>query len=550
VQIVVFTDFRKMKIGGNSLHVKTFKSNQQADLEAFVKKVYSDGTTMRTMLYEGMLAGLELLRTSPDNGPRMLMVFSDGEDMNSFFNRDDVIEAAKKVRRLNVFAIDYMPGRGTDKFLTSFATANRGQVFKASSEEELIPVLQSVASKMSYFYVLTTVVSGKLDVAPGSLNIEETKTIDASPMLGQVFFAEGSSEIPSSYALFKTPEETAGFDELKFKDSMEKYSQVLNIVGKRMVDTPDVKLTLTGCNSDTGKEKGKKKLSTWRAEAVMHYLVTVWKIAPERITVVTRGLPAMPSAKWLTSGQAENRRVEIQASDPKFLAPVRTEIMSNRIDATELVVSQKVIPAEKIASWKLAAANNTGPLDQKAGNGAPGQKITLAIPDKDLNALAAGGDIVVKMDLTGKVWLNAQLTSDPVKVSFIQTSERVAKKQGLKVEEKYALLLFEFNKDTVSPLDKMILDKVAERVKTLPDATVQIIGHTDNIGKAEYNSKLSERRALAVYKILAKATGKDAAKRITYFGVGPKSPLYDNKTPEARSLNRTVTIVVKYRNAE
>ncbi|MCK7497247.1 MAG: hypothetical protein MZW92_45255 [Comamonadaceae bacterium] len=55
------------------------------------------------------------------------------------------------------------------------------------------------------------------------------------------------------------PEQTAGFDEQRFRDTKEKYYQVLNIVGKRLADLSSVTLTLVGCNSDTGKEKGNRK---------------------------------------------------------------------------------------------------------------------------------------------------------------------------------------------------------------------------------------------------------------------------------------------------
>jgi outer membrane protein OmpA-like peptidoglycan-associated protein len=88
------------------------------------------------------------------------------------------------------------------------------------------------------------------------------------------------------------------------------------------------------------------------------------------------------------------------------------------------------------------------------------------------------------------------------------------------------------------------------RIKTLPQATVEIVGHTDNIGKESYNLKLSERRALAVYKLLAAAYGEAPAERIRYSGVGPNTPLFDNLSPEARSFNRTVTITLEYLSAE
>jgi len=41
-------------------------------------EVYRDGITSTTALYEGMLAGLDILRTFPANEPRFLVVFSDG----------------------------------------------------------------------------------------------------------------------------------------------------------------------------------------------------------------------------------------------------------------------------------------------------------------------------------------------------------------------------------------------------------------------------------------------------------------------------------------
>jgi outer membrane protein OmpA-like peptidoglycan-associated protein len=49
---------------------------------------------------------------------------------------------------------------------------------------------------------------------------------------------------------------------------------------------------------------------------------------------------------------------------------------------------------------------------------------------------------------------------------------------------------------------------------------------------------------------LTAASGQDQVNRIRYTGVGPNSPLYDNKTPEARAFNRTVTITLEYISAE
>jgi len=552
VQIVAFGGWnKKVTMGGKTLRVQTFKSNQTEELKAFAEKAYGDGMTSGTFLYEAMLAGLEIIRTMPDTEPRFMVVFSDGEDLNSAFKREDVQKAAKRVKKFNAYAIDYMPGAKTDKFLTEFASGNRGQIFKAASETNLVPIFQSVASKMQHYYVISYVfpLTGKLAVVPAGLKIEEIKTIDASPLLGQIYFAEGSSDIPSTYARLTGPEQTAGFDEQRFGDTKEKYYQVLNIVGKRLADHSSVTLTLVGCNSDTGKEKGNKKISTQRAEAVKNYLQTVWNIAPERLSIEARNLPEIPSTKSKAEGQAENRRVEIRASDQAILAPIRSVYTAVRIDAASLTVRPSGIVAGDIAGWKMTAANTKGNLAEMSGKGEPPAELKVELPTKDLLALAAGGDIMIKMELQGNKGQKLELPAT-VRVSSLQTSQQLMQKQDLKVQEKYALILFDFNKDTIGGLNEVIVDRVAGRIQELPQASVEIVGHTDNLGKEAYNIKLSERRALAVYKILKAAFSEDPGDRIRYTGVGPNTPLYDNAIPEGRAFNRTVTITLEYMSVE
>ena len=86
-------------------------------------------------------------------------------------------------------------------------------------------------------------------------------------------------------------------------------------------------------------------------------------------------------------------------------------------------------------------------------------------------------------------------------------------------------------------------------LRTLPSASVKVIGHTDNIGKENYNLSLSERRAKAVFESML-VSGMAPGEDVTYAGVGPFTPLYDNSTPEGRALNRTVTVTLEYEKAE
>jgi outer membrane protein OmpA-like peptidoglycan-associated protein len=268
------------------------------------------------------------------------------------------------------------------------------------------------------------------------------------------------------------------------------------------------------------------------------------------MAIEARNLPEMPSSRQLKEGQAENRRVEIRSTDPAILSPIPSAYLATQIDTPELTLRPNVTSPRDIVRWKVTVANTGGTLADVAGEGAPAPELKIPLPTKDLGAMGSGGDIAVKLELQDTKGRSVVLSPEPIKVVFIQTKQRLAQKQEQKVQEKYALILFDFDKDTIDARNQEIVNQVAARIKELPKATVEIVGHTDNIGKPAYNIKLSDRRALAVYKPLAAAYGEAAGERIRYSGVGPNTPLYDNLSPEARSFNRTVTITLEYLSAE
>lgn len=84
------------------------------------------------------------------------------------------------------------------------------------------------------------------------------------------------------------------------------------------------------------------------------------------------------------------------------------------------------------------------------------------------------------------------------------------------------------------------LDSLAEVLKEVPQAVIQIEGHTDNTGKADYNQQLSEKRAISVRDALVKR-GIDAS-RMSIRGCGQTMPIADNSTPEGRTKNRRIAI--------
>jgi outer membrane protein OmpA-like peptidoglycan-associated protein len=100
---------------------------------------------------------------------------------------------------------------------------------------------------------------------------------------------------------------------------------------------------------------------------------------------------------------------------------------------------------------------------------------------------------------------------------------------------------FETAKTTLLPSARTILDQVASSLSAYPSAEVAIHGHTDNVGSASYNMKLSLGRAESVKAYLV-SKGIPAS-RISTKGFGFAKPVADNTTPEGRAKNRRIEFV-------
>lgn len=162
--------------------------------------------------------------------------------------------------------------------------------------------------------------------------VEEFVSNRLDPLLNYIFFEDNSSQLPTRYKRL-TPNETKEFDieKLFYDSTLQIYYNILNIVGKRMILNPTAKITLIGCNSDQGAEKGNIELSRKRAEEVKNYLTNVWGISNDRITIQTRNLPQKASTPTNEPDKiAENRRVEIISDNEKITEPIFIE----KIDRT------------------------------------------------------------------------------------------------------------------------------------------------------------------------------------------------------------------------
>ena len=821
IHLVVFDDQPTMKVRQYALHTKSFNSSDISKLQNFLRESLEQRSTGKTYLYEAMVAGVDIVRRMPEKDHKFMVVFSDGEDLNSSLSTSFIEEHARGIKNFEAFCVDYMPGAKLNRFLTSFAKTHDGRIWKATSASELLPIFQAftttlryryvvvyrvldpiiseptelnfdmltmvdgsplssclffdtgkseipadyilikdpaaavsfdasslttaldrylnilnlvgqnlsrnstarvkmigcnsdsgiekgnldlserrAASVMSYFqeiwgidasrmdietrnlpanattmdlvgarpenqrveiifdstnpqtatqddfivetsgrrkltvktnifaeagfsdwqltifgddqhlktltgqgeikpaHVLTleeldmaklttfstlgvqahvtdtkgdvyetekiilpvtvsmkkwddTIVrppQGSLTLEPATVTIEELTTIDSSPFLNYIYFETGDSEIPTRYSVFHSQSDTQNFAESNLKGTLEKHHNILNILGRRLLDNADARIRIVGCNSNRDVEQGKTDLSRSRAEAIRAYLKYIWGVEGSRMEVEARNLPAVASTSSSSEGREENQRVEIYSDSPALLDIVKSTYVQEISDAKQFIIQPQIYSGYEIDHWSLKLTGDGSPIESLSGKGDIEPAYHLALADVGLRKLSTYRTITADIEITDRKGQSTLAKAD-ANVRFIKRQERLAQKEGYRVLEKYALILFDFNRSDIKEHNKDIIDRIVARIKEIPTATVSIVGHTDTIGHEAYNLDLSNKRAKAAYDHIL-AGGVPAGDNITYKGIGPHDALFDNELPEGRALNRTVTVTLEYEQIE
>lgn len=368
------------------------------------------------------------------------------------------------------------------------------------------------------------------------LNVTEVIERNVKPLLPAVFFAEDAVRIPQSY---QSITDTAAFRErdLHAMSALEAHHHVLNVIGKRMQQYPDATVTITGCRSMVRAEAQDTGIARQRAEAVRAYLEYTWGIAPSRLMVQARGLPAVPSSEEGEDGMAENRRVEI-AGDDRIVGSIWTVDTTRDVAPARVYITPRVVAPRGVARWKYEVKHGYTLMEEKR----IGQELT--VPDTvvwDVAERAA--------DILDTSWTSVNLsfafadstetwtTSDEVElaIEYERSQQRGDTTRDRAEVDRFSIIAFDFNSADLNQRTRSLLDRIAPFVTS--GADVSITGLTDRIGSTERNSALSLERARAVADYLSVS---DATVR----GLGNSTVLYDNDLPEGRFYSRTVLIEI------
>jgi outer membrane protein OmpA-like peptidoglycan-associated protein len=170
-------------------------------------------------------------------------------------------------------------------------------------------------------------------------------------------------------------------------------------------------------------------------------------------------------------------------------------------------------------------------------------------PDTDGDGLTDGDEVLVHKTDPLNPDTDGGSVPDGVEVrrdtNPLNPADDVPKKESLAVEIGKPIVLeglvFDFNSAHIRPESEPVLENAHNILTENPAIEVEIHGHTDNVGKASYNLKLSQARANSVRQWLVDR-GVDPA-RITTKGFGFVRPIASNDTEEGRQKNRRIEFV-------
>jgi outer membrane protein OmpA-like peptidoglycan-associated protein len=209
-----------------------------------------------------------------------------------------------------------------------------------------------------------------------------------------------------------------------------------------------------------------------------------------------------------------------------FVADVKMAIVSGKILDKKTGANLKVISAAKInvegqsdVFAKIDTINATYELKLK-----PGSQYTVSASAPNYYPLY---EVVDASSTTGNIKIYKDLVIVPIEVG-----------QSIRLNN----IFFDAGKTVLKKESFSELDRVADFLTKNPEIKVEISGHTDNVGAAATNQKLSQSRAQSVADyIVKKGIPKD---KVVAKGYGLAKPVASNATKEGKAQNRRVEFTI------
>ncbi len=298
--------------------------------------------------------------------------------------------------------------------------------------------------------------------------------------------------------------------------SWRKWSKPINMGEKVNSDANEFFYTIAA--SGEYAYMSTKKNSVGKGDLVRFKLKEDKKIEPAGPAGVQTSNTRIEEQKSLADGKSP---VDVNNTAPSPVVMIKGKVIDEKtgrpIDAK--IIFQSVPDGEEREA-------STNPTTGEYAIILPyGAKYTYHAVAKDFIAIGKNIDL-------SEIKEYKELNGDDLKLVPIKAGERVPLNN----------IFFEYAKATLQKESFPELDRIAETLKENINLTIEIQGHTDNVGSNESNLKLSQDRAESVRSYLL--SKKIPTNRVTSVGFGETRPIATNDTEEGKAQNRRVEFVI------
>ena len=383
--------------------------------------------------------------------------------------------------------------------------------------------------------------------------VEEMTVEEIYPLFRTLFFDAGEFEPPERYRRFTSAAGRHEFSDVTIPGgTIQKYHQILNIIGFRMREYPETGVELAcGYTNERGESA---ELAEERGRWVREYLIGIWGIDPDRVRLSTvRELRCLPSD---TLTAAESRYVRFESDDWELCRPVHPRDVRRFYSPDSMYMQvDPLLPVADVANCSVEFFKNGRFIFRRELHDRVNDSLVAdsfhwleAMEEVTLPGnLLASGDVFsahgVVTDVEGKKYYTRN-TNVPVR--FLRDARSPGGcRMGDRRIDRFTLPLLSCNNPDLDTLQRRIIAEYC--YPAVPDALrLKITGYAD----ARENDSLlllSKARGDGVADHLRRCIASKRLAPLVVEGVGSTQPLYSNDLPEGRCYNRTVQIIIESR---
>jgi len=191
----------------------------------------------------------------------------------------------------------------------------------------------------------------------------------------------------------------------------------------------------------------------------------------------------------------------------------------------------------KISEWRINIYAPSGDIFKSySGKGNVPKELKWDGLGQGKDIVESAADYLIELEAVDFAGNKAVSERDRAQIDILV----VVTERGLKM--RVSNIEFAFGSDTIKKKGTKILDRVSVILERYANYDVIVEGHTDDIGRENYNLELSERRAGSVFRYLVDNGIRE--ERLQFMGMGESVPLYPNNSDENRRRNRRVEFLL------